>query len=276
MAINVVLAVVVGDASDQRTLATAAVAGRQIDAVVDVVHLKPDPTEMVMAMGEASVGLVAQQIIAAAEADIAARAKQARAYFDAWKDEAGVKTSYRETVGSGADSVARLGRLADVIVVARAREDGGGDLESILESALVSTGRPVLLAPEKSPASLTRHVGIAWNGSAEAARAVAAVLPFARGAARVTVFAASEDDTLGEGADALIAYLDRHGIKADVANVPGSAAAAGDALADGAVAAGVDLLAMGAYSHSRLRRLIFGGATRRLMSDDRLAVLMAH
>ena len=37
-----------------------------------------------------------------------------------------------------------------------------------------------------------------------------------------------------------------------------------------------DLMVMGAYGHSRFREAIFGGATRSMLEDARLPVLMAH
>ena len=38
---------------------------------------------------------------------------------------------------------------------------------------------------------------------------------------------------------------------------------------------GADLLVMGAYSHSRLREAVFGGATRDVLDRARLPVLLS-
>ena len=37
-----------------------------------------------------------------------------------------------------------------------------------------------------------------------------------------------------------------------------------------------DLLVMGAYGHSRLREMILGGATRDVLANSTIPVLMAH
>jgi nucleotide-binding universal stress UspA family protein len=50
----------------------------------------------------------------------------------------------------------------------------------------------------------------------------------------------------------------------------------GDALSQEAQARGGDLLVMGAYTHSRLREAVLGGATREILADAALPVLLAH
>ena len=41
-------------------------------------------------------------------------------------------------------------------------------------------------------------------------------------------------------------------------------------------AAGADMLVMGGYGHSRMREVIFGGFTRRVLAGADLPILMAH
>ena len=52
--------------------------------------------------------------------------------------------------------------------------------------------------------------------------------------------------------------------------------AAVDTLLAAAAAANADLLVMGGYGHSRVREVMFGGFTRRVLSHADLPVLMAH
>jgi len=49
-----------------------------------------------------------------------------------------------------------------------------------------------------------------------------------------------------------------------------------DALLLAAINQGADLLVMGAYTHRRIRELIFGGATLEALLDAPIPVLMAH
>ena len=41
-------------------------------------------------------------------------------------------------------------------------------------------------------------------------------------------------------------------------------------------ASGADLLVMGAYTHSRLRELVFGGVTAHVLRTCRIPTLLAH
>ena len=90
----------------------------------------------------------------------------------------------------------------------------------------------------------------------------------------IVVLSVREDGPVVPGADELAAYLRWHGISAQTVNVEGSADTAGEMLLAEADKAGADLLVMGAYSRSRMRRLIFGGATSDVLKRANLPVLM--
>ncbi len=47
-------------------------------------------------------------------------------------------------------------------------------------------------------------------------------------------------------------------------------------LVEEAAKAAADLLVMGAYGRSRMRETIFGGATRSVLNESALPLLMAH
>ncbi len=50
----------------------------------------------------------------------------------------------------------------------------------------------------------------------------------------------------------------------------------GKGLVDQASSLGVDLVVMGAYGHSRLSELALGGATRTMLEQMKVPVLMSH
>ena len=68
----------------------------------------------------------------------------------------------------------------------------------------------------------------------------------------------------------------RRGRKADIRNVDSMGRAPALAILEETNEIGADLLVMGAYAHSRLRELVFGGATRDLLRATTVPVLMAH
>ena len=77
------------------------------------------------------------------------------------------------------------------------------------------------------------------------------------------------------GAD-LAGALARHGIKADAQGYPTDGLDEGQALMRCAEDTGAGLIVMGAYGHSRLAELIFGGATRFVLTRMSRPVLMSH
>ncbi len=146
----------------------------------------------------------------------------------------------------------------------------------VMESALFDSGRPVLIAPQDAPKSIGNAVLIAWNGASESARAVAFALPFLHGAGDVLVLEVDGGSVPGPDAQDLRTYLTRHGISSQSKTVAQVGAETGQIVLDEAASFGADLIIKGAYTHSRLRQMIFGGATKHLLAAAPIPVLMAH
>lgn len=156
-----------------------------------------------------------------------------------------------------------------------------GHLEtrSIAEALIFESGRPVLLLP---PEGMAGHrfedVVIAWDGSRTAARALAEAIPLCEGASSVIVVTVAKDKELAGTADAddAVRHLARHGVEAMALEIDLEGANAGDALNAYCRRVGADLLVMGAYGHARVREFVFGGATRTVLTDPALPILLAH
>ncbi|MEK9751861.1 MAG: universal stress protein [Rhodospirillaceae bacterium] len=185
-----------------------------------------------------------------------------------------VTASWHEIQGKQAHVVAVRGRLADVIAVARPESGGLG--HATFEAALLETGKLVLLCPPEPVGTIGRHVCLAWNGSAESARAASAVLPLLECAEKVTLFTAPENLQDELTVDDLINHLGWHGVEGIVRHLDVSAHDIGGALLDNTKAAGGDVLVMGGYGHSRRRELVMGGVTRFIAENTDVPVLMTH
>jgi nucleotide-binding universal stress UspA family protein len=172
-------------------------------------------------------------------------------------------------------------RYADLLVLGQADPEDheeGGLLLDLPEQVLMHGGRPVLLVPRSgSFTPPARHALVAWNGSREAARAVSAALPLLQQVGQVTlaVLGASQGDHGEEPGADIALYLARHDIKVDVLVQP-RPADAGKAILALASELGADLLVMGAYGHSRWREMVLGGATRGVLAQATLPVLLMH
>ncbi|HVA13274.1 MAG TPA: universal stress protein [Stellaceae bacterium] len=173
-------------------------------------------------------------------------------------------------------------RYADLAVLGQADPDHPlfDTLAKLPEMVMLGSGRPVMVVPYAGqPRVVGRRVMIAWNGGREAARAVADALPLLKPAEAVTVLSVSDkggDETCDEAARRLAAHLAQHGIRATAEQFAAMGMEVGDIILSRVADLGCDLVVMGGYEHSRTRELILGGATRGVLQQMTVPVLMSH
>lgn len=173
--------------------------------------------------------------------------------------------------------VGHLGGVSDLVVVGRPSEAHDDPVKTVIGRALFATGRPVLMAPNWMPETLDGKVLIGWNRSIQAGRGVAGALPFLQHARSVEVINVATGAKQGPSARELADYLRWHGIEPEVKEIPPQEyRAVGDMLLEQVETSAADLLVMGAYSHSRLREMLWGGVTKHIVSHAGIPVLMAH
>jgi nucleotide-binding universal stress UspA family protein len=199
--------------------------------------------------------------------------REARAIFEA--GAAGSK-AFRWRGGSAIDDgeLGSLGRVYDLTVLPRPGAKGGR--VTAFEAALFDSGRPVLMAPPTAPQTLGDTVLIHWNRSTETARAVAFALPLLTKAKRVQILFVEGSAVAGPSAREAVGHLAAHGITATEKTVEAKGRNPGDMILQEAKAFGADLLIKGAYTQSRLRQMIFGGATSHILARAELPVFFAH
>lgn len=146
------------------------------------------------------------------------------------------------------------------------------------ERVLLSGRRPILLVPYVGFASFGHRVAVAWNGSAEASRAVYDSMPLLKSAESVSLISVDVNENASHPAspEALAICLARHGIEAQIHHVASAGVDIGNVLLSRLADEGDDLLVMGGYGHSRLREFVFGGATRAILQQMTVPVLMSH
>ncbi|MDX1595213.1 MAG: universal stress protein [Gammaproteobacteria bacterium] len=174
-------------------------------------------------------------------------------------------------------------RHVDLVVVGQhdAAKDDGSVPDDLAESVVLGSGRPVLVIPYAGEfRKLGDRVLVAWNGSRESVRAVNDAIPLLGDASRVSVLALNP----GEGkrihgelpsADICL-HLSRHGIRAEAQTLSARDIEIGDMFLSVVADDGADLLVMGAYGQPRLRELVLGGATRHILKQMTVPVLMSH
>lgn len=101
-------------------------------------------------------------------------------------------------------------------------------------------------------------------------------MPWLKLAKAVRILTALGYQRRGPSAQELAPYLSLHGVDAEMATFQPVNGMVGAGLLAAATEFGADLLATGAYSHSRFRQRFLGGVTRHIVGHARLPVLMSR
>jgi nucleotide-binding universal stress UspA family protein len=211
----------------------------------------------------------------------AERAQAALAVFEAEARNAGITYNLQAftcTPFEAAESVSALARLHDLTVVLQPERDSDTFDNTIPLAILFQAGGPVLFIPHAHKGSVEpKRIGIAWDGSRLAARAVRDAAPFLASAHAITIISVNEAQTpANASATALAAHLAQRDLAADIQRASADHADLQPTLLSIAADAGIDLLVMGAYGHSRLRERILGGVTRAMLDSMIVPTLMSH
>ena len=267
-------------------LETALLVARRFDSYIEGLYEQPGLTEVVVA-GE-GLGVTPPDLVETFQQQEKERALRAHELFEAFMKEKGVPLNggagpaEQPTAGwveedmPGRDVVGHRGRLFDLIVVGRPVRGAATPTMSLLEAALFETGRPILIAPPVAPREIGKTIVIAWNGSDETARAITCAMPFLALAEKVVVLETDVSMVPGPTARDVTIHLRRNGISAEAVSTEVGRRSAGIAVHEEAQSQGADLLIKGAYTHSRLRQMIFGGITSYIMDATEIPVLMSH
>lgn len=262
------------------------VLGRRFDAHVEVFCIEAERFDTRSQLAPWIPGAAVDELLHTIDIENERRRQRAQALFAAvsarFKPQAvsqpdakaSFSANFIERVGDVRGSLAVRGRLADLIVTARPPLAADADRPLMLEVALRETGRPVLICSQTTNEIFGRRIAVAWNGSAEASRAVAMALDFLVTAEDVVVITINEAGPFEPSAENLVHFLQWHGIAASSITLDGSAVSAGDMLLDQIDECAADMLVMGAYTRDRIRRLIFGSVTGTVLSRATLPVLM--
>lgn len=186
--------------------------------------------------------------------------------------------SWNENEASGIGLFGQRGRVFDLIVVGRPTPGALTPAMNTLETVLFESGRPVLIAPPTITPKIINHIAIAWNGSTETARTIAFAMPLIKNAKHISILNIEGAMVPGPTAVEVANSLTRQDITVDIINREGkrSPSDAGALMLNETENIGANLLIKGGYTQSRLRQMIFGGATNHILNEAKMPVLMAH
>ncbi|GAB0116228.1 universal stress protein [Acidisoma sp. 7E03] len=247
--------------------AAAEAAARLGDARVVALAIRHPATEGLMPTEEVAGPAALER----RDATEASRIAAIRTAFEAC-GVAGTAASFQVETGETEAVIARLAQPHEVLVIGHA-PGAARDAAQAMDVALFSLDLPSLFVPAGSARPFGRHIAIAWKPSPAAERAVTAAQPLLLKAEQVDVLMIDEGEAVSPPP---LAEVGAAGVAVRERRVRLAGRSVGRALLDEAHAAGADLLVMGAYTHARWAECLLGGATREILQDADLPVLMQH
>ena len=250
---------------------------RSCDAFLDVVHITPDDVAAVYeSFGGIDPDHSGQRSFEEAEAALEARIRAELSNED-------VQWEYTRVRGSTGSALASRAALSDLVVTGRLSHKSQSDRLALrmIGDLLVNTRAPVFVRGDDAERfDPSAPAIIAWDGSFEVANVVAMGLNLLRRSREVHVVRVTEGgEEVAPGMYPLtrvLTYLSRHGIAAEYSRIAEIDGKVVPALLGFAEEKGAQLLATGAYTHSRIGQRFFGGVTRSLLKGCPIALMMAH
>jgi nucleotide-binding universal stress UspA family protein len=216
-----------------------------------------------------------------------AAAQAAIDHFEAAATRQGLSAEHRlieASLGGAAGLFGRIARRFDLAVVGQMEPDRMAPDNLFVESALFESGRPTVVVPyiQKEGLKLGR-VLVCWDGSHNAARAMADAMPFLRRGTAIEIVIVSggrgaKDEMAGKeipGAD-IGQHLARHGLAVEVKRLVAEGTDVANTILSYAADCAADFIVMGGYGHSRLREFVLGGTTRGILGSMTVPASMSH
>ena len=202
-----------------------------------------------------------------------------RALFDNIVRRHEIRPEWR-SVSYFSSDVGEHAHYADLAVVARPDPAGlTASPPGLIESLVVTSGRPIIMFPPRGTVSRVRRILVGWNARREAVRAVADARPLLARAEAIEVLVIDHQRHAGHGQEPgadIARHLANHGAQVEVRRLSSGGEDVGHLLLSQAAAFGADLVVMGAYGHSHLSEWVFGGVTQTVLREAAVPVLMSR
>ena len=288
--IKSILAVLTEPESGSHCLVMALKLSRQFNCHVDGLHVYAEGKAVLPFVAETVSGAAIEKMIMAAENEARERLLQTKIMFQRITTGINQKNyptpvigqsiSWLEESGHEDQVVGIRGCRVDLVVLRQPNSSDDKLALMTFNAALMQSGRAIIIVPQRIGKEITnegeyQNISIFWNGSPEAARAVYNATPFLTKASRVTVLSVKEKECSAGTLD-LNAYLIRHGVENISSTVISTGVRTGESLLAAATDVGTDLMVMGAYSRSRLQKMIMGSVTSYVLEHSLIPVLMSH
>jgi nucleotide-binding universal stress UspA family protein len=209
------------------------------------------------------------------------RAASALGVFEVEARLAGISYSGRAVACVPAEASSILvesARLHDLTIVSQPEPDHTTFDNRLPQHILFQSGGPVLFLPYTFHGAFrAKRIGICWDGSRVAARALRDAMPLLGQADALKVIAIdAASEPIAPTPAKLVAYLASLALPATIISLAADRSEIQPSILSLAADESLDLLVMGGYGHSHLQELIVGGVTREMLGAMTVPTLMSH
>ncbi|MDX1948911.1 MAG: universal stress protein [Rickettsiales bacterium] len=223
-------------------------------------------------LGEGTMGLYAKYL-ESVQRDIKLAQNKIKESFDKHNFS---KLKFSSEIGNPKEIVAYWGKFTDIIMCYKDIDRFSIDFENVVATALFETSRPVILMPENQVYSGMERIIIAWDGSFRASGAVKTAIPFLEKAKEIVILTIDESQKDMSSVKDLLDYLATYNITAIHKNIAKVHRCVGDEILSEAEKRNANLIVMGAYTHSKMRQIVLGGATKFILANANIPVMLKH
>lgn len=177
----------------------------------------------------------------------------------------------RQRHGSLVDTLVEMEEEIRLLVMGKHDENLGTHVGSRLETVVRMMHRPILVVPEEC--KMPERVMVAFDGSDTTRKGIemVAASPLFRGLPCHVVMVGSDNDTHREQLEWAKSTLESAGFETPTALIEGEVERV---LCDYRAEHGIDIVIMGAYGHSVIRRFLVGSTTTSVIQNAMVPVLL--
>lgn len=186
----------------------------------------------------------------------------------------GVRYDWHQQQGDVLTQLNLHARAADLTILSQ-KGDDFDDILSVMHDFIIENGLPVLVIPNAGVSNEFKNVLVAWDNGKQSAKAVNDALPILKNADKVTVLTIAEDGKYNIPEADICKKLARHGVTVEALTEDKSMSVA-ERVLETADKLDADLIVSGAWGHRRLREIIFGGVTKKLLSNQKHSIYLSH
>jgi nucleotide-binding universal stress UspA family protein len=210
------------------------------------------------------------------------RADAALAVFNTEAASAGISYTCQPLGAIPADAASALGemaRLRDLSIVLQPDPEQTSFDNDLPREILFQAGGPVLFLPYTFRGAFkANRIGICWDGSRVATRALRDAAPLLARAEEIVIITINEADAVSDELSSvnLSRHLGRRGLATRTVSLTATRAEIQPTILSLSADENLELLVMGGYGHSRLQERFLGGVTRAMLEAMTVPTLMSH